>query len=112
VVGIDFWCCVGVLFAIVSHMVSMAQISSVHRISILSRAVWTPSDYKLLHDHGYNPLYPKIVTLEITGTVFFGSLLKLLDRISEGIGLNLLEEKVMNNILLKSQKARIGPPTV
>jgi CRP-like cAMP-binding protein len=102
VVGIDFGIVVGVLVAIVSHVISTAQVSSVNRISMSSRAVWTPSDYKLLHDHGYNPLHPKIVTLEITGTVFFGSSLKLLERITEEIGLNLSEEELPENMLLKS----------
>jgi SulP family sulfate permease len=105
VVGIDFGIVLGVLVAIVSHVISTAQISSVNRVSMSSRAVWTPSDYKLLHDHGYNPLYPKIVTLEITGTVFFGSSLKLLERVSEEIVLNLSEEEVPDNVLLKSPKS-------
>lgn len=88
--------------AIVSHVVATAQISGVHRVSKQSRAVWTPSDYKLLHDHGYHPLRPKIVTLEIVGTVFFGSSLALLERISDEIGLNIQQEELDNEALLKS----------
>lgn len=101
-VGIDVGIVLGVLVAIVSHVVSTAQISGVHRVSKQSRAVWTPKDYKLLHDHGYHPLQPKIVTLEIVGTVFFGSSLQLLERISEEIGLSMQEEELAEDTLLKS----------
>ena len=85
-----------------NHVVATAQISGVHRVSKQSRAVWTPRDHKLLHDHAYHPLQPKIVTLEIVGTVFFGSSLQLLERISEEIGLNIEEEELSEETLLKS----------
>lgn len=102
VVGIDFGIILGVLVAIVSHVVSTAQISGVHRVAMQSRAVWSPSDYKLLHEQAYHPLQPKIVTLEIVGTVFFGSSLQLLERISEEIGLNIQQEELSDETLLKS----------
>ena len=102
VVGIDVGIVLGVLVAIVSHVVATVQITSVTRVSMQSRAVWTPRDYKLLHDHGYHPLQPKIVTLEITGTIFFGSSLQLLERISEEIGFNVQEEELADETLLRS----------
>jgi SulP family sulfate permease len=102
VVGIDVGIVLGVLVAIVNHVVATAQISGVHRVAKQSRAVWTPKDYKLLHAHGYHPLRPKIVTLEIVGTVFFGSSLQLLERISEEIGLNIQQEEFDQDALLKS----------
>lgn len=102
VVGIDVGIVLGVLVAIVSHVVSTSQISGVHRVSKQSRAVWTPKDYKLLHEHGYHPLRPKIVTLEVAGSVFFGSSLQLLERISEEIGLSIQEQELDQDALLKS----------
>lgn len=102
IVGIDFGIILGVLVAIVSHVVSTVKVSSVTRVIKQSRAVWTPSDYKLLHDHGYHPTQPKIVTLEISGTVFFGSSLGLLGRISEELGLVIHEGDIADDVLLRS----------
>ena len=87
VVGIDAGIILGVLIAILDQVVMSAKTSSINRVSKTSRAVWTPADAKILHDHAYNPVGPKIVTLEIIGTVFFGSSLNILTQINDEIGL-------------------------
>jgi CRP-like cAMP-binding protein/anti-anti-sigma regulatory factor len=88
IVGIDFGIVLGVLVAIIEHVVLTVQTSGVHRIQKRSRAVWTPGENKILHNYAYNYVWPKIVTLEINGTVFFGSSLLVLNQISQEIGLN------------------------
>ena len=87
VVGIDFGIVIGVLIAIVEQIVMTAQTSSISRVEKRSRAVWTPSDAKLLHDHAYSSFSPKIVTLEVIGTVFFGSALNLYNRLIDETGI-------------------------
>lgn len=96
VVGIDMGIVVGVLFAVVGQIVTTAQNSDGNRIVKRSRAVWTPSDAKILHDHAYNVMAPKIVTLEVVGTVFFGSALNMLNRVVDEIGLQ-QDEKVVGS---------------
>lgn len=54
---------IGVLVSIVGHVVHSAKTTGVYRLNKKSRAVWTPEQYKLLQDHGYNLQAPKIVTL-------------------------------------------------
>lgn len=78
---------VGVLIAIVEQIVSTAQTTVVNRVQKRSRAVWTPADSKVLSEHAYNSYSPTVVVLEIVGTVFFGSALHLLNRITDEIGL-------------------------
>ena len=87
IVGIDAGIFLGVLIAIVEQVVTTAQTSSINRVHKTSRAVWTPMDAKILHDHAYSTFGPKIVTIEVIGTVFFGSSLSLLNRITDEIGL-------------------------
>lgn len=58
------------------------------RVAKHSRAMWTSEQWKLLHNTGYAIRDPKIVTLEITGTVFFGSSVRLLSCIVDEIALN------------------------
>ena len=87
VVGINDGILLGVLIAILEQVILNAQTSNINRVQKNSRAVWTPADTKILHDHAYSPVWPKIVTLEVIGTVFFGSSLSLLNGIIEEIGL-------------------------
>jgi anti-anti-sigma regulatory factor len=87
VVGIDAGIILGVCIAILDQVVVSAKTSSINRVSKTSRAVWTPADAKILHDHAYNPVGPKIVTLEVIGTIFFGSSLNILTRMNDEIGL-------------------------
>lgn len=88
IVGVDFGIIVGVLVAILDNVVASAHTTTVRRVPKRSRAVWSPSEYKILHDHAYNASSPKIVFLEIGGPVFFGSSLALLDSIVSEIGLD------------------------
>lgn len=88
IVGVDFGIVLGVLVAILDNVVSTAQTTTVRRVQKRSRAVWTPSEYKVLHDHGYHVRSPKIVVLDIAGPVFFGSSLGLLDRMIDEVGLS------------------------
>lgn len=81
-VGIDAGIVVGVLVAIVDHVVLTAASSTITKIQKRSRAIWTPDENKILHNYAYNiATGPKIVTLEMTGTIFFGSALQILNRI-------------------------------
>jgi anti-anti-sigma regulatory factor/CRP-like cAMP-binding protein len=98
VVGIDAGIILGVLIAILDQVVVTAKTSSINRVAKTSRAVWTPADAKILHDHAYNPSGPKIVTLEVIGTVFFGSSLNILTRIEDEIGLREDEHPVASPI--------------
>jgi CRP-like cAMP-binding protein len=96
VVGINDGILLGVLIAILEQVVLNAQTANINRVQRNSRAIWTPSDAKILHDHAYNPVGPKIITIEVIGTVFFGSSLHLLNRIIEEIGLD-EDEKVLGS---------------
>ena len=58
------------------------------RVTKHSRAAWTSEQWKLLQNTGYAIQNPKIVTLEITGSVFFGSFVRLLSCIVDEIALN------------------------
>jgi CRP-like cAMP-binding protein/anti-anti-sigma regulatory factor len=89
IVGIDAGIVLGVLVAIVEQIVTTAQTTSAVKVDRRSRAVWTPSDAKMLHDYAYSTVGgARIVTLEMHGTVFFGSSLNLLHAIMEEIGLD------------------------
>jgi CRP-like cAMP-binding protein len=88
IIGIDFGILLGVLVAVVESVVRSAHNISVTAVVKQSRAVWTPTDYKLLQEHGYNPLNPKILSLEIQGTVFFGSSLFVLEQIMLEMGID------------------------
>jgi SulP family sulfate permease len=92
VVGMDAGIILGVLVAIVDHVVSTAKTTTVHRVNKKSRAVWTPDEYKLLQAQGYNSQGPKIITLEIVGNVFFGSSLLVLERLTDELGLDLQQD--------------------
>jgi hypothetical protein len=71
----------------VEQVVTTAQTTVVNRVQKRSRAVWAPADSKVLNDHAYNSYSPKVVILEVVGTVFFGSALHLLNLITDEIGL-------------------------
>lgn len=87
-VGINAGIILGVLIAVVDQVVLTAKTSSINTIQKRSRAIWTPDENKILHNYAYNTyLGPKIVTMEITGTVFFGSALHLLNKVIDEIGL-------------------------
>ena len=84
VVGIDAGIIVGVLVAIVDHVVLTATTSTITKVFKRSRAIWTKEENKILHNHAYNLNWgQQIVTLELTGTIFFGSALQTLKKISD-----------------------------
>lgn len=87
IVGVDAGIVIGVLFAIIEHVVANAQATSIHQVRKRSRAVWTKDEYMFLHNHAYHQTSPKIMTLEVVGPVFFGSSLSLLDRLREEVAL-------------------------
>jgi MFS superfamily sulfate permease-like transporter len=92
VVGIDAGIILGVGIAIVDYVFTTARVSSMTRVVKQSRAVWRPDQRQLLNKHGYHIQHPKIVTLEIKGTVFFGSGLQLLSQITEEISINVSDD--------------------
>jgi MFS superfamily sulfate permease-like transporter len=67
-VGMDAGIVIGVLVAIVDHVVHSATTTGVYRVNKKSRAVWTPEEHKLLQDQGYNQQSPKIITLGTSAT--------------------------------------------
>ena len=97
--GIDFGIIIGVVIAVVDYVGTTAQASTISRVHKRSRAVWQPDDWKLLQTHGYGD-NPKIITLEVKGSVFFGSSMHLLSFISEEIGIDESDEDVMDMSLL------------
>jgi len=88
VVGINGGIVFGVIVAVVEYVVSTSRLSSIRRVSKQSRAVRQPRHRRLLQEVGYDSIQPKIVTLEIRETVFFGSSLQLLSRICDEINIS------------------------
>ena len=87
-VGIDAGIIIGVIVALVEYVVCTSKVSTLRRVLRQSRAVRQPHQRKLIQDVAYNNLNPKIVTLEVRETVFFGSSLGLLSKICEEININ------------------------
>ena len=120
-VGIDAGIILGVLIAIFDNVVVAAKTSGINRVQKTSRAVWTPGDAKILHDHAYTSESPKIVTLEVIGTVFFGSSLSLLTSITDEIGLGASDDHgqstpgfntpKLSNLLLTPKGSKTGQPS-
>jgi MFS superfamily sulfate permease-like transporter len=73
VVGMDAGIVIGVLVSIVGHVIHSAKTTGVYRLNKKSRAVWTPEQYKLLQDNGYNLQAPKIVTLGTFRSAYYMS---------------------------------------
>jgi len=92
IIGIDAGILFGVVVAVIDHVWTSAQVTTVSRVIKRSRAVWTPEDWKLLASNAYGRV-AKIVTFEIRGSVFFGSSIQLLQNISEDIGLDATQEE-------------------
>ena len=78
IIGMDFGILFGVVVALVDHVASTTRVSSLSRVIKRSRALWSQEDWNVLQLHGYHGDHPKIATLEIKGSVFFGSSQKLL----------------------------------
>jgi len=94
IIGMDFGIIFGVVVAVIDHVASTTRISSLQRVMKRSRAVWSNDHWQLLQLHGYHPSNPKIVTLELSGPVFFGSSQKVMDEIMDEIGLSVSEDEV------------------
>jgi MFS superfamily sulfate permease-like transporter len=62
-VGMDAGIVIGVLVAIVDHVIHSAKALVVTRVNKKSRAVWSPEEYRILQNQGYDPHQPKIVTV-------------------------------------------------
>jgi hypothetical protein len=88
ILGINAGIVFGVILAVVDYVFTTARTSSMTRVAKHSRAMWTSKQWKLLHNTGYAIQDPKIVTLEIAGTIFFGSSVQLLSSIAKEIALN------------------------
>lgn len=101
VIGMDFGILVGVVVALIDHVGTTTRVSSLNRVLKRSRMVWSAETYNILQLHGYSSDNEKIVTLEIKGPVFFGSSQKLLQDITEEIGLD-ISDKELRQIALAS----------
>ena len=88
IVGIDAGIVVGVIVAVIDYVVTSANISTLRQVKKRSRAIWPPDQRKFLQDVGYENRHPKIVTLEVKGTVFFGSSMQLLTNMLDEIGIS------------------------
>ena len=97
IVGMDAGIVIGILFSLVDHVVVSATTTGVNLVNKKSRAVWKPAEYKVLQNHAYHPNSPKILTFEILGTVFFGSSLLLLQRLTEEAGVDLQPEESVSS---------------
>ncbi len=95
-IGMDFGILFGVVVAVIDHVASTTRISSLQRVMKRSRAVWSNDHWQMLQLHGYHPSNPKIITLELSGPVFFGSSQKVMDEIMEEIGLSVSEDEIRN----------------
>lgn len=94
IIGMDFGILFGVVVAVIDHVASTTRISSLQRVIKRSRAVWSNDHWQILQLHGYHPSNPKIITLELSGPVFFGSSQKVMDEIMEEIGLSVSEDEI------------------
>ena len=63
----------GILIAGLDYVVKTARTVSLTQLEKRSRAVWNRDEWKFLQLHCYDPRNPKIMTLEVKGSVFFGS---------------------------------------
>jgi len=99
-VGIDAGIFIGVIVAISSTFVAVSMTPSLTKVTKCSLAVWKPDDWKLLQNQGYHPQHPKIVTIEIKGSIFFGSSLQLLSSITKMVGVDESQEIIMDMNLL------------
>ena len=94
IIGMDFGILFGVVVAVIDHVASTTRISSLQRVMKRSRAVWSNDHWQILQLHGYHPSNPKIITLELSGPVFFGSSQKVMDEIMKEIGLSVSEDEI------------------
>ena len=109
--GIDAGIIVGVIVAVIDYVVTSANISSLRQVNKRSRTVWPPDKRKLLQEFGYDSRHPKIVTLEVKGSVFFGSSMQLLTNMLDEIGVSATPTDMMEMSLESPLHIRSpGPP--
>ena len=94
IIGMDFGILLGVVVALVEHVASTTRVSSIMRVMKRSRTVWSKEDYNILSKEGYDAMTPKIITIELKGSVFFGSSAKLLKDLIDEIGFKISEEEM------------------
>ena len=63
IVGMDGGIVIGVLVAIVDHVIHSSRTTGVFKVNKRSRAVWSPEEHKILQNHAYNLENPKIVSI-------------------------------------------------
>ena len=97
--GIDAGIILGVVVAVVEYVITTSQQPSLRRVLKRSTGVWEPQHRKLLQDIVYDSRNPKIITLEITETVFFGSSLQLFSQICDEIGISATPSDIHDMIL-------------
>jgi hypothetical protein len=107
-VGIDGGIILGVIVAVVEYVISSSQLPSLRRVTKRSRAVWEPQHRRLLQNTVYDSRNPKIITLEITETVFFGSSLLLFSQICDEIGISATPTD-LHDMILASPRHHSGP---
>jgi len=62
-VGMDGGIVIGVLVAIVDHVIHSSRTTGVYKVNKRSRAVWSPEEHKILQSRAYNLENPNIVTI-------------------------------------------------
>lgn len=98
IAGIDAGIIIGVFIAIVQQMVLTAKTCTVARVEKRSRAIWTKEQQKILQARAYRKTGPQIITLEISGTIFFGSSLQLFNQILDEVGLQQTLQSSIDNV--------------
>ena len=102
--------------AVFDFVWTTASISNVVRVARRSVALWNPRERTFIESVVYSAQFPKIITLEIRGSVFFGSSMQILSTILEEIGINIsVEEKaeigMVNSPLAKSRINSVRIPS-
>jgi MFS superfamily sulfate permease-like transporter len=93
-VGIDGGIGLGIAVAIFDFVRTTAIVSNVNRVSRRSSALFSPRERSYIENHIYSIQFPKIITLECRGSVFFGSSMQFLSSVLEEIGVQVsIEEK-------------------
>ena len=102
--------------AVFDFVWTTASISNVVRVARRSVALWNPRERTFIESVVYSAQFPKIITLEIRGSVFFGSSMQILSTILEEIGINIsVEEKaeigMVNSPIAKSRINSVRIPS-
>ncbi|KAL9190695.1 hypothetical protein ACHAXT_000401 [Thalassiosira profunda] len=92
--GINGGIGLGIAVAIFDYVLTSASVSHVVRVSRRSLAIWRPQERSFLEKQVYDAYCPKIVTLELRGSIFFGSAMQVLHNLLEETGISAsVEEK-------------------